>query len=269
MLIRTIVAIIYIAIFLPALYFGNLSLTLVLMFISATSALEFSRLAKFDGNGPLRTLCVLGSLAFILDAWLFDGIYSGAILTAVVVLACFSQVVSGSTYRSTENISSTVLGVILCGWTFSRYYLIRSGFPDMALAFMTVGIIWSDDVGAYIVGSLFGHRKLAPNISPNKTVAGSIGGIAFAVVFVTAFKMVGDYLGYWTTLGWPLIIMCALALAVVGQLGDLAESAIKREAKVKDSGNILPGHGGMLDRFDSFAMVAPVAYYIYLFLARL
>lgn len=134
---------------------------------------------------------------------------------------------------------------------------------------MTVGIIWSDDVGAYIVGSLFGHRKLAPNISPNKTVAGSIGGIAFAVVFVTAFKMVGDYLGYWTTLGWPLIIMCALALAVVGQLGDPGGVGDKERGKGEGLRQHTSGTRWNAGQVRLVCGVAPVAYYIYLFLARL
>jgi len=237
--------------------------------ISSVCAFEYSKLAQIYENIPLRMLCILGSIAFVLDAWLLKGVYSQAIIGAIFILSCFLQVFSGSTHRCIENISSTVFGVILCGWTFSKYYLIRSGFDGIILAFITVGIIWANDVGAYIIGSLFGKNKLAPSISPNKTVEGSIGGLIVSVVVCVIFKWLGNFLGLWSTLEWPLLIICAIVLACTGQIGDLAESAIKRSANVKDSGNILPGHGGMLDRFDSFALVAPVAYYFYLFLAKL
>ena len=115
------------------------------------------------------------------------------------------------------------------------------------------------DTFAFLVGSKFGKTKLAPDISPNKTVEGSIGGILGVILSFIIITLVGNYkLGingnvfYWT--------LISIAASVAGQFGDLTASAIKRYCKIKDFGNIMPGHGGVLDRFDSLMFVAPIVY---------
>jgi phosphatidate cytidylyltransferase len=118
-------------------------------------------------------------------------------------------------------------------------------------------IIWSTDSGAYFVGRKFGKNKLAPYISPNKTREGSIGAVLVAVLIAIIYRLIvgGAFLGT-----WPALIGVTLLISIFGQLGDLVESAIKRFYGVKDSGTILPGHGGLLDRFDSLIFVLPLLY---------
>jgi phosphatidate cytidylyltransferase len=120
--------------------------------------------------------------------------------------------------------------------------------------------IWGMDTGAYAIGKAIGRHKLCPTISPGKTVEGAVAALVAATVLMLA---IGRYLGL--PLGHG--VMLGLGLGVIGQLGDLFESALKRAAGVKDSGSLLPGHGGVLDRFDSLLLSAPLTYY-YLMLAR-
>ena len=122
------------------------------------------------------------------------------------------------------------------------------------LLFLVFAACWATDTAAYGVGRAWGRRKLWPSVSPGKTVEGSIGGLAASAVVVAAF---GRLFG----LELHSALVLGLLLGVTGQLGDLAESKLKRVAGVKDSGSLLPGHGGVLDRFDSFLLNAPVAYY--------
>jgi phosphatidate cytidylyltransferase len=112
------------------------------------------------------------------------------------------------------------------------------------------GIIWLSDTGAYVIGSLFGKRKLAPTISPNKTIEGSLGGIVVATLALLYAADI-DNVQY----SWILILMVT---AILGALGDLVQSKIKRICGVKDSGSILPGHGGIYDRIDSSILAAPI-----------
>ena len=122
--------------------------------------------------------------------------------------------------------------------------------------------IWGSDSGAYFAGRFFGKHKLAPNLSPKKTKEGSVGGILCAVLLVVGYSV---YLGEGAMFTLPLSIVFGVVISIIGQIGDLAESMIKRFAQVKDSGNILPGHGGILDRFDSIIMAAPFVSYIFIF----
>src|SRR5699024_12402158 len=115
-------------------------------------------------------------------------------------------------------------------------------------------IVWMTDTGAYLAEITFGKRKLWPQISPNKTVEGFVGGILSSVLLAVIFSLFGliDNLQIY------LLIIYTMILSGGGQLGDLVESALKRHFDVKDSGNLLPGHGGVLDRFDSFIFVLPL-----------
>ena len=110
------------------------------------------------------------------------------------------------------------------------------------------------DIGCYYIGTKFGKHKLAPVISPNKTIEGSLGGAFFAVVGAVV-------VGYFFQLEWYLAVLAGLICTVFAQIGDLSESLIKRDAGVKDSGHSLPGHGGFLDRADSFIFTIPMMYY--------
>jgi len=115
-------------------------------------------------------------------------------------------------------------------------------------------VTWITDTGAYFVGSRFGRRKLAPRLSPNKTVEGAIGGLIFATAMSIAW-------GSWIGLPWWHCAILGPILGFLGQIGDLCESALKRDLGIKDFGGIMPGHGGILDRFDSLLFTAPIAYY--------
>jgi phosphatidate cytidylyltransferase len=120
---------------------------------------------------------------------------------------------------------------------------------------LTLFIIWSGDTGAYFAGKKYGQRKLYPVISPKKTVEGLIGGILAGVVVTWIFKFTG-----FRNLSWSGALLIPLVLGAVAALGDLCESFVKRAFDTKDSGSILPGHGGMLDRFDGVVFSLPVAY---------
>jgi phosphatidate cytidylyltransferase len=123
----------------------------------------------------------------------------------------------------------------------------------MFLIFLLL-IVWMNDIAAYIIGTAVGKRKLAPKISPKKTIEGSIAGIVFSVATIIL-------LNRWLQYDLSKLFFIGMTVSIIGQFGDLFESMLKRSADIKDSGTIIPGHGGVLDRFDSLLFAAPVFYY--------
>lgn len=144
-----------------------------------------------------------------------------------------------------------VLAVAYIGIGFMYFFETReSGLIYILYALL---IVWLTDTGAYLFGKAFGRRKLWPQISPNKTIEGSLGGTLISVIIPVVFVLTGLMEGsLW------LLIPFTIVLSIFGQMGDLVESALKRHFDVKDSGTFLPGHGGILDRFDSFIFVLPL-----------
>lgn len=154
------------------------------------------------------------------------------------------------------DISTTIFGIIYVSWFFS--FLIKIRYLDGGLGLLSVLLLItkSGDIGAYLIGSRFGKTPLMPRISPNKTVEGAIAGLIFNVLVALACK---PFLGF----GYFHLIALGLCMGVLGQLGDLSESLIKRDCEVKDSGKVFPGMGGVLDEIDSLLFVAP-AFYFYM-----
>lgn len=145
-------------------------------------------------------------------------------------------------------------GVLYCGLPVLALILIRRQEEGIVWAFWAMGLVWATDIGAFFAGRTIGGPRLAPRLSPNKTWAGLIGG-------VLAASALGALLHLYEGLPWRLTLATP-ALAVLAQGGDLYESWLKRRAGVKDSGNILPGHGGVLDRLDGLVPVAPLAAFL-------
>jgi phosphatidate cytidylyltransferase len=156
---------------------------------------------------------------------------------------------------STADTATTVFGALYVGFMLSFFVLIRDLDSGTLLALATLLGVWANDVFAYLVGSMLGRHKMSPNISPNKSWEGFAGGTLFTiVVWVSLYFLIDSPM----SLMWHVVI--GVIVSLTGVLGDLAESRLKREAGVKDSGKLLPGHGGFLDRFDSLIMVSVVAY---------
>ena len=160
------------------------------------------------------------------------------------------------------NISFMILGLFYIGIPFALLDFIAFD-GEMFYYRVVLGILlltWVNDTGAYLVGSLIGKTPLFPSVSPNKTWEGSIGGVITTFIF-------GGLLGlFFTEIALQHWLVLAVIVAIFGSLGDLVESMLKRSVGVKDSGNLLPGHGGVLDRFDAFIFVVPfaAAYILYI-----
>ncbi len=161
-----------------------------------------------------------------------------------------------------DTISKQVLGIVYIPVSLALLVFIQQLEGGTFWIIWLLIIIFANDTGAFYAGKSFGKRKLAPNISPNKTVEGSIGGAAAAMVagFVFGLILFSDLLLAF------IVIPGALMLSVAGQIGDLFESAMKRTSQIKDSGRILPGHGGMLDRIDGLLLSIPVLYVYLVFI---
>jgi phosphatidate cytidylyltransferase len=176
-------------------------------------------------------------------------------LTFVVVLLLLSYTVVSKNTFTFDDASFLLMSTIYVAMGF--YYLNEARMEGLRYIFYALFIIWATDSGAYFIGRSIGKRKLWPEISPNKTVEGSIGGILCAVVVALLYNIVQPISEtIWSLIGITVVV------SIFGQIGDLVESAFKRHYGVKDSGTILPGHGGILDRFDSLLFVLPLLYFL-------
>jgi phosphatidate cytidylyltransferase len=190
---------------------------------------------------------------------------------AVLVLALFSAAifVRGVSGRPLESVSLTVFGILYTGAMLSFAYVLRyhpyaiGTAAGTALLMLALVLVWISDTAAYVVGRTLGKRKLIPSVSPGKTVAGAVGALITSAV--ASWALVRFVLVPQAQLGLrpAHAILFGIAVSTAVQLGDLAESLIKRQAGVKDSSQIIPGHGGVLDRIDGMLFALPVAYWLF------
>lgn len=169
-------------------------------------------------------------------------------------------VISSDSY-SFEDASFPIAASLYVGIGFHN--LVNARMTGIDKVFLALFIVWATDIGAYLIGRQFGKRKLLPKISPNKTIEGSLGGMVSAVLVSFVF-MLFDKAVYAPHHFGTMLILVAL-FSIFAQFGDLVESAVKRHIGVKDSGKLIPGHGGVLDRFDSMIFVFPIMHLFGLF----
>lgn len=178
------------------------------------------------------------------------------VFMAVILLLIHTVVVKNS--FTFDDAAFAILGTLYVGLGF--YYLIETRESEAGLTVLIFAllVVWFTDSGAYFTGRKIGKRKLWPEISPNKTIEGFVGGIIWALGIALIFA-------YFAGMEQPLllVIIVAIVASIFGQLGDLVESALKRHFNVKDSGKMLPGHGGILDRFDSILFVMPLLHFLH------
>ena len=254
-----------------AIYFGGWILAAVLGAIAGTAAWEIFRMARADGTNPLAEIGILiaAAIPIIVHAH-YLGLFTLPIAAwAVIFLAVVASVIwlRGVEGKPFVAASVTVFGVLYASMiTFIyplRYhdYAIGAG-AGTALVMFPVFLVWGTDTGAYTFGRLFGKKKLMPSVSPGKTVVGAIGGLFVAIVVCWLYsKAVLEPVAHLALSPIGVVIFGA-AISVAAQTGDLLESLLKRDAGVKDSSSLVPGHGGILDRIDSQIFALPVAYLI-------
>jgi phosphatidate cytidylyltransferase len=257
------------AVFLPCFaiiaWRGDVYFVLLVDFIAVLAQLEFLRMLAAKGLRPQRATALAASIALPWLAYVHGGAWMGFGLTLAVV-ATMTVELARNRGEPLVHIATALLGTLYVAWLASHLVALRElplllGRPA-ALGALLVGFVfvttWMADTGAYVVGSLWGRHKLAPRISPGKSVEGAVGGVAFAVAAGWVVARV--------FLSGTLTPLAGAALggvaALVGLAGDLAESLLKRDAHVKDASGAIPGHGGMLDRFDSVLFSAPLLYYV-------
>ncbi|HKG20268.1 MAG TPA: phosphatidate cytidylyltransferase [Blastocatellia bacterium] len=205
------------------------------------------------------------SALLVVACFVFDRpVYIPSVLAALAIAAlAFALSRPDKLDRSLASVSATVFGVVytalLAGYLIGiRMAPDAPGTTRLAPKLLTMffALVMMTDTGAYYAGRALGRHKLAPRISPGKTVEGSVGGFLAAVITGPLCKLI-----FFPEISIAHAAALGAALGILGQVGDLAESMLKRGAGVKDSGNLLPGHGGMLDRVDSILFCAPVVYY--------
>jgi phosphatidate cytidylyltransferase len=251
---RIVVAVCLLPIVLGAVYLGDWWLFALVTFAALVSLHEYWLMAR--ALSPLALAGYVGAVLALVGAELsgIGWMLGGALLT--FALAFLLKTISGARAAATAAISSTVMGTIWIGCGLGFLILLRALPAHGELAVYTLLLaVWAGDTLAYLGGRMLGRHKMARHISPGKTWEGFVFGTAATVFvsFVALYKQ--DFL----TITQSIVL--GVVLAVAAPLGDLFESLLKRDAGVKDSGSLLGGHGGMLDRLDGFFFAAPAAYF--------
>jgi phosphatidate cytidylyltransferase len=242
-------------------YFGSpLHFLLLVTIVIVLALMEFYRMLSAKGFpcwGWLGTACG-GALPLMFYA---GGIGNHGAVTGLVLLAFLVGLFTRQdVVASVHSIAFTLLGVFYVGWLLSYVFLLRLLIDGPNYVLYIFGVVWLGDAAALVFGTLFGRHKLAPTLSPGKTIEGAVGGFFGSLCGAT---LGGRWLLGPFTLTQCLAVGCLLA--VLGQLGDLSESLLKRSAGVKDSGVLIPGHGGILDKVDGILFGAPALYYYVLY----
>ena len=241
------------------LFFASLAISLVGLF-------ELYRVMKIDKELP-GLIGYLAGISYYGLLW-FDGEHYMTLLSIVTLMLLLTVYVVTFPRYGTEQITVAFFGIFYVAVMFSYLYQVRMIEDGKYLVWLIFISSWGSDTFAYCAGILFGKHKLAPVLSPKKTIEGAVGGVAGAAVLGYLY---GLYFRHsMTEVLQPEFISamaCAIA-AVISIIGDLAASAIKRNHNVKDYGHLIPGHGGVVDRFDSMIFTAPAIFFAVLFLQR-
>lgn len=275
---RVLVAVGLIPIVLGCVWFGGPALVSMLSLASGLAAWEYYRLAEARGVRPLSALGIaLSAVIPILVHARFVGFWVppvslvALLIPVLLTVTLFARGVAGAPMAV---VGATLTGVLYTGGMLSFAYALRyhefvvDAAGGTALVMLPVLVTWLNDSGAYFAGNTFGRAKLMPTVSPKKTWAGAYGAVITSVAatwIIAAFIL--PRLAH-LTLGIPGIIVVGIGLSLAAQVGDLAESMFKREADVKDSSQLIPGHGGVLDRVDSLLFTLPVGYVLLGFFLR-
>ena len=269
---RVIVALVVGPVLLAATYLGGWFFFVPLLLLLLAAGSEYSRMMSALKHNTPRWL-LLPAIGLVLAAmWWSESLVIGLAIFRggfVALIYCLWLFERGVTTDAALDWFALVTGIVLLGWIGGHFFLLRR-LPDDGLRWTIVALlgIWSADMAAYLVGSFLagrgflGRHALSPRLSPKKTVEGYVGGIIAGTVMAIVAALILDL---------PLLLagLAGLAVSVLGLFGDLSISLLKREAGMKDSGKLFPGHGGALDRLDSLIWSAAIVYYLVVFLGPL
>ncbi len=258
-------ALIFVPLVLILMYFGGWAFNLFITAVLLVAGFEFARLFRIKGYQLFLPLILVGVLLLVVQRWFFIHQYTEYLLTILIFLAVLTALIQYELGNSNAalNFALHLSGILYIGW-IGAFMIVLRAIPDGRGWMLTaLPATWLADSGAYFLGRWLGKTKMAPRLSPGKTWAGFIGGILAGVI--SGFLLV--YL--WRAVGWlPQSTppwqgaVMGLVLAVLTPMGDLIISLFKRTVGVKDTSNIIPGHGGILDRIDTWIWAAMIGYYL-------
>ncbi|MFK7895189.1 MAG: phosphatidate cytidylyltransferase [Myxococcota bacterium] len=269
-----------------AIWQGGLIYLGIVIGIGYLAQKEFYGMIEDKGANPIQSVGLGFGAAVILVAHFGNEYHAMLLMTASLLVMMVAQLGKNQISESMASISGTFFGVFYVSWLLSHAVLLRKfydtaaghydpamlsvlGFrPETGAFFMVYALVTlvACDAGAYFAGRAWGKKKLAPEISPNKSVEGALGGIIMGVTFGLLTKLACDSVrpDWSAAMTWSTALAFAIVLCPVGIIGDLVESLLKRDADVKDTGALLPGMGGVLDRIDAPLLGLPVMYYMML-----
>ena len=252
---RSLSGIIYVALIFSAIYIDCMPFFLVVFsFIAFAAHWEYAELNRLHRTRPLRVILDALASIFMINAAGLTSFLLGPSLGIFIFYLLFILVRSLYSNRSEQpvEISKIIFGHIYITLPITLATLLKDSYPSILLT--AVVAIWANDTGAYIVGSRIGKNRLFPSLSPKKSWEGFFGGMLFSVISTTLLAYFLDVTMFDVTEG----IILGILISVFATWGDLFESMLKRNAGVKDSGSLIPGHGGILDRIDSMLFVIPI-----------
>lgn len=272
---RALVVIILLPIGLALIWLGGWAYALMIALILGLAAWEFVQMFRIGGLQPAAVLIIAGTLALVFARFLDDGFDNSPWILSLLVLA-------GMTYhlvayergrdQAGTDFGITMAGVLYFGWIGAYLISLRQLPEGLWWVLLALPIVWLADSGAYFVGRRWGKHKLSPRLSPKKTWEGYFGGVVVGVigggVLAALIAMFTAPAGEAFAITPMRGLVLGLVLSTITTLGDLGESMIKRQVGVKDSGNLLPGHGGAFDRIDSWLWAGVLAYYVIVYLFR-
>ncbi len=241
----------------------GLYFSLFVALMAGVGLFEYYAIVRAREISPETIGGIIAGTLVALSGYLHSPAFTNLALYGGILLVSALHVVRGQ--HSVAGLASSAFGVFYVGW-FGSHVTLMHGTPEIGPGLVTIlfAAVILTDSAAFFTGSLIGKHKLAPKVSPNKTWEGAVGGFAFALIGMLVLYFLRAKFDWAVLPEWPLYnyLLAGALLSITSQIGDLAESCLKRDAGVKDSGIVFPGHGGVLDRCDGLLFAAPVLYYI-------